>query len=601
MAYETTGTVVKKKDPIAVNGTVGSFAPSVAGSVKSLNKTPIVTGAANAPSTPNLGNGGINYATANTAGRKSITSNQAQIKNDDAYRQSEIARTLATITNRQNQGLDVSAQQKYLNVNLGYQAPMAQAASNVQASPVLTSQQNNFAIPGSRTEETLSRINGLIGTQGQYQFTGPEAFSYDPATDPAYQAQLAEAKKNVANQQADTNAGLRATGQGKSSWSETVANQIGTSAMESIANNLVPTLMQQAYQRYTDDANRNLQIQQMNYGVGQDQIGNLGSLYGLQNQEYFQNPLQEAAVTGTYLPTAARDAINNLLSLKEQAEAKGITAEDRAALSKQADFIRNQLTSMGIDASQYGANVSRANATKVNPGIRTVQGQQMDLANRQANLAAAGMYMDASGRIITPQNDWTGLARQAANSNTPLTLAGQNQAFQQSMQNRQQDFTEGQQAWQNNFAMEQFAYQKARDAVADSQWSAQFEENARQFGLNYALAQLQQQDDAAYRNAMLSISEDENARAWLGMGGGQAAEYSGMSANQVLSALQSQFVDENDKFVPPTDSATKDRIYQQVTGFGLPVGQDDQVLLAMGLTQKDIQELDKKYGVTSGN
>ncbi|WP_339297561.1 hypothetical protein MKY92_21645 [Paenibacillus sp. FSL R5-0623] len=49
--------------------------------------------------------------------------------------------------------------------------------------------------------------------------------------------------------------------------------------MESIANNLVPQLMQQAYQRYNDDANRDLQVQQMNYGVGQDTIGNLGNLY----------------------------------------------------------------------------------------------------------------------------------------------------------------------------------------------------------------------------------------------------------------------------------------------------------------------------------
>ncbi|MDK8193779.1 hypothetical protein QP794_27225 [Paenibacillus sp. UMB7766-LJ446] len=566
MVYVTTGTVVEKKD-------------------STTNKTPTVTGAANSPT---LGNGGINYASANVPGRQSIVNNQAQIKNDDAYRQSEIARTLATITNRQNQGLDISAQTKYLNTNLGYQAPMSQAASNVQAAPAA---QNNFAIPGSRTEATLGRIDDFINKQSGFQFTKPDAFSYDQTTDPAYQAQLAEAKRNVATQQADTNAGLRATGQGKSSWSETVANQIGTGAMESIANNLVPALMQQAYQRYSDDANRDLQVQQMNYGVGQDAIGNLGNLYGLQNQEYFQNPLQEAQVTGNYLPTAAKDAINNLLSLKQQAETKGITAEDRSALSKQADFIRNQLTSMGIDASQYGANVSSSNAAKVNPGIRTLAGQQMDLGNKQANLAAAGMYMDASGKLITPQSDWGGLVRQATNPNGQLTLAGQNQAFNQ-----------GQQQWQNNFAVEQFAYQKARDAVGDSQWAAQFEQNATQFGLNYALQQLQQQDDSAYRNAMLGISQDENSRAWLSLGNTKPAEYSGMTPGQVLSALQSQYIDPaTEKYAPPKDTATKEQIYMQVTGFGLPQGQDDQVLLSMGLTQKDIQDFDKKYGVTSGN
>lgn len=579
MVYSTTGTVVdKKKNPV-----------QTAMGIAAANKTPVVTGAANSPT---LGNGGINYASANAPGRQSIVSNQAQIKNDDAYRQSEIARTLAVITNRQNQGQDVSAQQKYLTTNLGYQAPMTQAAANVQAAPAPAAQ-NNFAIPGSRTEATLGRIDDFINKQSGFQFTKPDAFVYDQNTDPAYQAQLAEAKRNVATQQADTNAGLRATGQGKSSWSETVANQIGTGAMESIANNLVPALMQQAYQRYSDDANRDLQVQQMNYGVGQDAIGNLGNLYGLQNQEYFQNPLQQAQITGTFLPTEARDAINKIDSLKQQAEAKGITAEERSALSKQADFIRNQLTGMGIDASQYGANVSRADAAKVTPGIRTLQGQAMDLSNKQANLNAAATYMDASGKIITPQSDWTGLARQATNPNGQLTLAGRNQLSQEDQ--RMQD---------NAFRAEQFAYQKARDAVADSQWGAQFQQNADQFGLNYALQKLQQQDDNAYRDAMLAINQDENSRAWLGLGNGKPPEYNGMTANQVLNALQSQFTidgaknpqyyekdkDGNDVLKP----SAKEDLYMMISSYGLPVGQDDQVMLSMGLTQKEIQQFDKK-------
>lgn len=489
MAYETTGTVVKKKDPFAGTGSVTSSIPSVTGTVTT-SKTPMAKAAANVQSSPNLGNGGINYATANVAGRQGITSNQANIKNNDAYRQSEIARTLATITNRQQQGLDTGAQTKYLNVNLGYQSPMAQAAANVQANPS-TPAQNNFAVPGSRTEATLGKIDNFINNQSQFQFSKPDAFVYDQNTDPAYQAQLAEAKKNVLNQQADTNAALRATGQGKSSWSETVANQLGNSAMESIANNLVPQLMQQAYQRYTDDANRDLQVQQMNYGVGQDTIGNLGNLYGLQNQEYFQNPLAEAQVTGNYLPTAARDAINNLFSLKEQAETKGITAEDRAALSKQADFIRNQLTSMGIDASQYGANVSRADAGKVNPGIRTLSGQQVDLQNKQANLNAATTYMDATGKLVTPQSDWSGYLRQAANPNAQLTQAAQNQLFNQNMETRRQDFSEGQQTWENNFNSTQQAWENNFNSTQQA-WEisfneAKFEEDKRQYGLNHAI------------------------------------------------------------------------------------------------------------------
>lgn len=530
MVYETTGTVVKKKDPVTGTGGVTSSIPSVTGTVTT-SKSPMAQAASNV-----LGNGGINYATANAAGRQGITSNQAQIKNNDAFRQSEIARTLATITNRQQQGLDTGAQTKYLNTNLGYQSPMAQAAANVQASGVKPPE--NHAVPGSRTEATLGKIDNFINNQSQFQFTKPDAFSYDQTVDPAYQAQLAEAKKNVMNQQADTNAGLRATGQGKSSWSETVANQLGNSAMESIANNLVPQLMQQAYQRYTDDANRDLQVQQMNYGVGQDAIGNLSNQYGLQNQEYFQNPLAEAQVTGNYLPTAAKDAINNLLSLKQQAETKGITAEDRATLSKQADFIRNQLTSMGVDASQYGANVNYNTASQANPGIRTLAGQQVDLGNKQANLAAAGMYMDASGRIITPQNDWTGLARQAANPNTPLSLAGQNQSFNQQQvgldnqfRDRQQTFNEGQTSWENQFADRQQTFNEGQQAWQNSFDVSKFEEDKKRAGLSYALDQQAQK----LREDQFAYDKETNAQTKKDMESAYKSELADMILSQNLS------------------------------------------------------------------
>jgi hypothetical protein len=209
--------------------------------------------------------------------------------------------------------------------------------------------------------------------------------------------------------------------------------------------------------------------------------------------------------------------------------------------------------------------------------------------------------MDATGKVVTPQSDWSGYARQSANPNAPLTLAGQNQSFNQGMQNRQQDFMEGQQGIDNQFRAEQFAYQKARDAVADSQWGAAFQQNATQFGMNYAMDELKRQDENAYRNAMTAISQDENSRAWLGLGNAQPAEYSGMSAKDVLSTLQSQYTDPTtNTFIAPKDSATKDQLYQQIASYGLPIGQDDQVMLSMGLTAKEIQEFDKKYG-NSGN
>ncbi|MNB79512.1 hypothetical protein D3C75_262470 [compost metagenome] len=494
------------------------------------------------------GYGGINYATTNATGKKNIVNNQNKIANDQKYKQDEINRTLSVIANREKQGLNTSDQQKYLTVNLGYKAPtsqsnaMVQAANNVKSTPQAT-----YTPPTSQTADTLNRINSFIDKQSQFQFTTPDPFTYDQNSDPAYQAQLAEAKRNVENQQADTNAFLRSNGQGKSSYSEMVANQVGSNAMQSISNDLVPALMQQAYQRYNDDANRNLQVQQLNYGVGQEAIGNLGNLYGLQDNEYFQKPIAEAQLTGNYLPTEARQAINNILGLKQQAEASGITAQERTALSQQADMYRTQLQALGIDPSFYGANRNYNQASASNPGIRTIAGQQLDMSRQE-------------------------------------------QAFNQ------------------QFSQDQFAYQKARDAISDKQWQAQFDQSVNQFGLNYGLQMLSENNQQAYRQASLALQQDDNDRQWVSLEretlGAYAPEYSGMTQSQVLDSARQRFSvtrASDGKVVIPQDATTKDKIYQYVGSMGLPLGQDDQVMLSLGLTRDDIKSFDKKYEVdTSG-
>lgn len=317
-------------------------------------------------------------------------------------------------------------------------SPMVQAAQNVKSTPQAT-------YSPIKTGDTLDRINEFISKQSQHQYTSPEPFRYDPNTDPYYQSQLAEAKKNIANQQIDTNAMLRSSGQGNSSWSDTVANQIATKGMESVANTILPQAMQQAYQRYSDDFNRNLQTQQLNYGVGQDAIGNLSNYYGLQDNEYFTKPMQEAQLTGNYLPTEARMAIDRLLGLKQQAETKGITAEARSELSKEADGIRAQLQALGINPSLYGSSVSYNQASQANPGIRTLQGQQMDLANKQANMDAWAQVASMTGNLGTgPKQNWQQLINNAYEGQSTL----QGKEFQNMLD--QQGWTR---AWQTSQAM----------------------------------------------------------------------------------------------------------------------------------------------------
>ncbi|MDQ6418666.1 hypothetical protein RB620_04365 [Paenibacillus sp. LHD-117] len=255
-------------------------------------------------------------------------------------------------------------------------------------SKIRSSIQKEQQQPTSQTGQTLNTIKDTVSAK-PYEFHGPSAFTYDKDSDPAYQAALASARQNITQQQADTNAVLRASGQGKSSYSESVANQIGAKEMGRVSTEVLPRLIEQAYSQYADQANRGLQVQQMNYGAGQDRIANLGNLYAMQDQEYFRNPMAEAQLTGNYLSGEARQYINAINALKAQAEAPGVTREQLQGFRSEADEYRSALRALGVDAGLFGADVNRESSigNLGRAGIQTLDSQNMrfnqDLANRQ--------------------------------------------------------------------------------------------------------------------------------------------------------------------------------------------------------------------------
>lgn len=547
---ETTGTVVTPKKKQDVLGTPATSVKGIA--------TPKP-----APSTlsaPGVGNGGANYNTGDQAMKLQIAQNQARISGDNGFKDNEISRALQVIQNRQSQGLDTSAQQKYLTTNLGYKPPGA-AATTPTPTAVNTPSTNTQMTNTQQGMDLLSQMRAIANQERT-------PFSYDPESDPQYQAALKRAQANISSGNAATQAEMNRRGILNSTITSDRMSELAAQEMGRVETDVMPSLLQQAYQRYMDQE-----------ALTQQRFGNLGTLaqgYLGEDQRQFGNRVTEGELLGNYMPEGAQNAINNILQLKQQAEAKGITAAERSKLSAQADGYRAQLLSMGIDPSAYASGVNFNTARTNNAGIRTLNGQAMDL-QRQGQEFSQGM--------ATRQQNFA---------------EGQ-QAWQNQFSTRQQDFNEGQQGIDNQFRAEQFAYQKARDAVADSQWGAQFQQSVDQFGLNYALQELQQRDETTYRNAMLAINQDENSRAWLGMQNTQPAEYSGMSAKDVLGTLQSLYTDPTTgTFTPPTDSASKDQLYLQIAGYGLPIGQDDQVMLSMGLTAKEIQQFDKKYG-DSGN
>ncbi|MFD1776647.1 hypothetical protein [Paenibacillus rhizophilus] len=532
------------------------------------------------------GNGVVDYNTATVDAKKKMAQNQLKINTDPTYVQNEQQRALKVIADRQAQGLDVTAQQKYLNNQLGYKPPVMKAASgNTETAP------RPVSTPTKTNNQQSSEYLDLMRQIATREVT---PFSYDPKSDPAYQAALQRAQGNIQSGNSAAQAEMSRRGILNSTITGDRMGEIASQEMGNVETQVVPQLMQQAYQRYMDQENMKQQ-QFNNYGA-------LADTYIKEDQRGIDNMNARADRTG-YIPGGdeAQNLVNQLMGLKQQAESPGITAADRTKLSNQANGIRAMLSQMGVDISKYGADTNSSIASQATPMIRTIQGQQLDAQNREANVNAAQIYMNATGRVLNPQSDWSGYIRQSQNPNAPLTSAQQNTNFNQGLLTRQQNTNEKQ--WS-----EEFAYKQARDAITDSQWQAKFDEDVQQFGLNYALQQLQTDNDQAYREATLGIQQDENSRAWLEYGDKSSAattpKYNGMTVNQAVDALRQSFTVENPttgaKSIP-NDPATKERIYQQTMAMGLPDGQDSQAMVVLGLTPAEIASFDKKYGVSSGN
>lgn len=485
-----------------------------------------------------LGKGGVNYNTGDAATKKLIAQNQANLKND-AFKQSEIQRALQVIKERESKGLDTSAQQKYLTSNLGYNPPPTQP----QSAPVNSQAVPNVPKTNVQQGSDLMELIRQMATKESTPYGG-----YDAQNDPAYQAALKRTQANIDAGTSAAQAELNRRGILNSTITSDRMAEINAGGMSRLESEIVPQLQAADYQRYLDQENMKNQ-----------QLANLGSvaqMYLSEDQRGIDNTNTQAQLTG-YLPGGeqAQNLVNQLLSLKQQAETKGITAAERAKLSNQADGIRAMLSQMGIDASQYGANVNYNTASQASPMIRTLAGQQLDMSK-------------------------------------------QNQQFNQ-------DFTK-----------EQFAYQKARDAISDKQWQKQFDESVRQYGLNYGLNMLQENNQQAYRQAQLALGWDDSDRSWSQldwqMSNPSTSSTSGLTANQVLQSMKSLYTEPvytKDEFGNQTkagsqitqDATKREQMFLNVVDSGLSDNETNQILQSLGMTKAEIDKLMQKYGASSGN
>lgn len=486
--------------------------------------------------------GGANYNTADSDLKKKLVDSRLKEQNDDSYRQSEIARTLQVIKDRQSQGLDVSAQQKYLNTNLGYQAPKPSvptpgAALSNMTTPNVQAPRNNNAQVGS---DIMNQLRELAQRQSQ-------PFSYDPNNDPAYQAALQRARSNIEQGNAAAQAEMNRRGILNSTITSDRMGEISANEMGRVETDVLPQLMQAAYQRY-----QNEQAQQQQQFAN---LANMAQMYLNEDQRGIDNTFARADRTG-YLPMddSAQQYINAILQLKQQAESPGITAAERSQLSKQADTYRSVLASMGVDPNAFGSNVSFNQASAVPMMMsRTLQGQQFD-----------------------------------------------NQLKQQQWEN---DFAKQQFAYQQ-------ARDQIKDRQFQQQFDEDVRRFGLQYGLNRQVQLgglsidqarlLLAQDDNARQWAALDyeMSMPSSSR-------------SGLTANQVLQSIKSLYTDpvfQGEGLMQQKvgeqitqDPTKREQMFLNVVDSGLSDLETMQILNSLGMGKSEIDKYMKKYGATSGN
>ena len=292
-------------------------------------------------------------------------------------------------------------------------APIVQPTPNYGKTPEVTQQYDSYAQTYKNPE--TEKVNTVIQQLLNY---GKNQQNFDPYSSSGYAAAQAQAQRSAqantrAAQEAYGSAGFgRSTGLG-----ERVAG-INNASTEYLLTQVVPQLEAQEQARRQQEYNNILNA----LSPLMDQQGRSDKLVQ-QNQD---NAFRKGDLLGSYNDPRLDDLYNQVLQQKD-AYGAAKTAEERQQANASANAIRALIDQLGGDSSLVGANINstQANANKGNFGQKTLGGQAQDLQNRQANLGAAMDVSNLTGSVVTPQNDWTGLYRQAADGGLGQTLEGQ--------------------------------------------------------------------------------------------------------------------------------------------------------------------------------
>lgn len=249
---------------------------------------------------------------------------------------------------------------------------------------------SNQSIPDflGMTPEMIQQImSGYNGNSNQY---------YDPNSDPVYKSMMELATKQADAAGLSTMEDMNERGILNSTITSDRVGQIKQGASDAVLGAIPGLAGNFANQQANNQAGMQNMLNSI-LGAGQFQ-----QTFAEGNRQFDKNfTLDEAATTGRYMPAEAQSKINRVLELKQINEKGGISSVERAKNSAEADSIRRELSSMGVDTSSFGSNTGYSNAMQSIPnlGRNTLAQQGMDLDKSQ--VMGTQQSVEAQGLIQT--------------------------------------------------------------------------------------------------------------------------------------------------------------------------------------------------------
>ncbi|SDJ60460.1 hypothetical protein [Paenibacillus naphthalenovorans] len=255
--------------------------------------------------------------------------------------------------------------------------------------------------PTTRTNPYVDQYTQMIG-QIQNIINRP---MQDPYSTPQYAAAQAQAQRSAQQGIRAAQEALGAAGFGRSTALGNAAQREQNNATEYLMTQVLPSIQNQLQAQRQAEISSLTGLLNPVYNLisredtqqrnRQLDVRDVIDLLERQGQTAFSNDLarrqdsrEEAGLKGYYMPEGAREAINNILGLKQQAEQSGVTADQMAQYRAAADAERNRLYQMDIDPSFVGFDADYATAAQNAANFRGIPTRQTqnDMFNQQMEI-----------------------------------------------------------------------------------------------------------------------------------------------------------------------------------------------------------------------